>query len=55
MVDRHIGPVELDADMAGLVNLLGDVINLVSCRGQLQPANGYQGKPQSASPLSHIR
>jgi len=45
----------LDTDLTGLAQLLGDVFELMSRQGQLQPANGKQREPKGAPSLFCIR
>ena len=49
VIDRCVNPVELDADMAGTVDISGDVVKLVYSKRQLQQRNGQQRHPRSTS------
>ena len=52
MIDRDIvDPVELDADFASVTNVVGNVVELVHGKGQLQPGNRQQPEPNGRWPL----
>ena len=46
MIDRDIiDPIEVHTDVTGLGDVLGDMVELVARRGQLQPRECQQRQP----------
>ena len=50
LIDRCVNPVELDANIAGAVDIVGDVVELVDRNGELQQRNGQQRDRRRTSP-----
>jgi hypothetical protein len=48
VIDRYIDPVELDTDIAGTVDVFGNVVELVDGNGELQQRHGQERNPRRA-------
>lgn len=55
MVDRRIETVQLDADVAGVLDEFGNVIELVDGDRELQQSERQQCKPRAAPPQAGSR
>jgi hypothetical protein len=49
VIDRYIDPVELDADIAGAIDVFGNMVELVDSNGELQQRYGQECNPCRAS------
>ena len=50
-----VDAIELDTDVAGIVDVAGDVLELVYGDRQLQPRNGQQREAYGSAPMVSIR